>query len=322
MPLWEKYHRPQTIDDALAHLRQHDGRARILAGGTDLLLEMQQGHRPPVEAMVDVTAIPEMTEIRHDRHTGLIEIGAAVTHTQIVKSELITQHATCLVESCGVIGGPQVRNVATLGGNVAHALPAADGTTALVVLNAEAEIAAPTGRSWRPILSLFKGPGISAVDQSRELIARFRFPSGAPHTGTAFKRIMRPQGVALPILACAVWVQVGQRPSGNGRGPEADIDDAVLQDAVIENGRICIGPVQPVPTRAHEAEKALRDRPLREALPAAIAAARAAFSPRTSKHRATAEYRVEMIDVLLRRALPLAVRRALTGEAIPEGLGL
>ncbi len=314
MPLWERYHRPQTIDDALARLRQHDGRARILAGGTDLLLEMQQGHRPPVEAMVDVTAIPEMTEIRHDRQTGLIEIGAAVTHTQIVKSDLITRQATCLVESCGVIGGPQVRNVATLGGNVAHALPAADGTTALVVLDAEAEIAAPSGRSWRPILSLFKGPGISTVDQTRELITRFRFPAGTLGTGTAFKRIMRPQGIALPILACAVWVKVGEHVSGNGSGEAGD--------DVVDDVRICIGPVQPVPTRARETEQALRGRPLREGLSAAVAAAKAEFSPRTSKHRATAEYRVEMIDVLLRRALPLAVRRARTGEAVPEGLGL
>ncbi|MDX1687653.1 MAG: xanthine dehydrogenase family protein subunit M [Candidatus Promineifilaceae bacterium] len=314
MPLWEKYHRPQTIDDALARLREHGGRARILAGGTDLLLEMQQGHRPPVEAMVDVTAIPEMIEIRHDRQTGLIELGAAVTHTQIVKSDLITRQATCLVESCGVIGGPQVRNVATLGGNVAHALPAADGTTALVVLDAEAEIAAPSGRSWRPILSLFKGPGISTVDQTRELITRFRFPAGTRGTGTAFKRIMRPQGIALPILACAVWVKVGEHVSGNGSG-EAGAD-------VVDDVRICIGPVQPVPTRAREAEQALRGRSLQEALPDAVAAAQAEFSPRTSKHRATAEYRVEMIDVLLRRALPLAVRRARTGEAVPEGLGL
>jgi len=312
MPLWEKYHRPQTIDAALARLREHDGRARILAGGTDLLLEMQQGHKPPVEAMVDVTAIPEMTEIRHDEQTGLIEIGAAVTHTQIVKSDLITRQATCLVESCGVIGGPQVRNVATLGGNVAHALPAADGTTALVVLDAEAEIAAPSGRSWRPILSLFKGPGISTVDRSRELITRFRFVAGLPGTGTAFKRIMRPQGVALPILACAVWVKVGEHISGNGHNGDAVVDDV----------RICIGPVQPVPTRARETEQALRGRPLQEALPDAVAAAQAEFSPRTSKHRATAEYRVEMIDVLLRRALPLAARRARTGEAVPEGLGL
>jgi len=327
--LWQEYHRPDTVEAALALLAQHDGRARVVSGGTDLLLEMQQGHKPPVEALVDVTSIAGMNHI--GQHDNWIEIGAAVPHTQIVKSGLIRQQATCLVESCGVIGGPQVRNVATLGGNVAHALPAADGTTALVALNAEAEVAGAGGRTWRPILSLFKGPGKSAVDQSRELITRFRFPAPQPGEGTAFKRIMRPQGVALPILACAVWVKVEnntqlsvtnlQSPISNLQSPITDVPSDNPQSPIIE-ARICIGPVRPVPRRADQAEVALTGRTLAEALDDCVAAAQREFSPRTSKHRATAEYRVEMIEVLLRRALPLAVRRAITGEAIPEGLGL
>lgn len=305
MSLWQQYHRPQTITAALNFLAQHEGRARIVAGGTDLLLEMQQGHKTPVEALVDVTGIPEMGEICQE--DGYLEIGAAVTHTQIVKSTLITQQATCLVESCGVIGGPQVRNVATLGGNVAHALPAADGTTALVALDAEVEVASLNGRSWRPILSLFKGAGKSAVDQTGELITRFRFPAAVTSMGTAFKRIMRPQGVALPILGCAVWLLV--KPVGGA-------------EARIEAARICLGPVRPVPCRAEEAEAALKGRTLADALEDCILAAQAEFTPRTSKHRATAEYRVEMIEVLLRRSLPLALERALTGSAVPEGVGL
>jgi len=308
MALWQEYHRPDSVEAALALLARHDGRARVVSGGTDLLLEMQQGHKPAVEALVDVTSIADMNYI--GRQEEWIEIGAAVPHTQIVKSELIRQQATCLVESCGVIGGPQVRNVATLGGNVAHALPAADGTTALVALNAEVEVADANGRTWRPILSLFKGPGKSAVDQSRELITKFRFPAPQPGEGTAFKRIMRPQGVALPILACAVWVKIGDWRLEIGDSP------------VIDEVRICIGPVRPVPCRAEQTEMALKGRRLSEALDDCVAAAQREFSPRTSKHRATAEYRVEMIEVLLRRALPLAVRRAITGEAIPEGLGL
>lgn len=316
MNLWQQYHMPKTVDEALARLREHDGRARVVGGGTDLILEMQQGRKPAVEAMVDVTAIPDMHQI-HEQN-GLIELGAGVTHTEIVKSELIAQQAICLVESCGVIGGPQVRNVATLGGNVAHALPAADGTTALVVLDAEAEVARVDGRVWRPILRLFKGPGISAVDHGRELITRFRFPAGAPGTGSAFKRIMRPQGVALPILACAVWVKIGDWGLGIGdQNGERSADRIPIEEA-----RICIGPVRPVPTRARQAEQALRGRTLSEALDDAVGEAQAEFSPRTSKHRATAEYRVEMIEVLLRRALPLALHRALTGEAVPEGVGL
>jgi CO/xanthine dehydrogenase FAD-binding subunit len=302
MSLWQHYHRPETVETTLELLASYDGRARIVSGGTDLLLEMQQGHKPPVEALVDVTAVSEMNNIRE--RDGWIEIGAAVPHTQIVKSPLIVQQATCLVESCGVIGGPQVRNVATLGGNVAHALPAADGTTALVALDGQAEVATENGRNWHPVLTLFAGPGRSHVDHTRELITRFRFPAAAPRTGTAFKRIMRPQGVALPILACAVWVQMGE-------------DQSTIKDV-----RICIGPVRPVPCRAAATEASLRGQSLAQALDHCVAAAQAEFSPRTSKHRATAEYRVEMIEVLLRRALPLAVQRALTGTAIPEGVGL
>ncbi|HEX6383446.1 MAG TPA: FAD binding domain-containing protein [Anaerolineae bacterium] len=309
MALWQKYYQPRTVEAALAFLAQHEGRARVVSGGTDLLLEMQQGHKPHVEALVDVTAIPDMMRIREQN--GWIEVGAAATHTQIVKSGLLTQQATCLVESCGVIGGPQVRNVATLGGNVAHALPAADGTTALVAVDAKAEVANASGRAWRPILSLFKGPGKSAVDQSRELITRFRFLTAQPSEGTAFKRIMRPQGVALPILACAVWVEIGDWGLGIGDS-----------SPVIDGARICIGPVRPVPCRAEQAEAALKGRTLAEALDDCVAAAQREFSPRTSKHRATAEYRMEMIEVLLRRALPLAARRAVTGDTIPEGIGL
>ena len=91
---------------------------------------------------------------------------------------------------------------------------------------------------------------------------------------------------------------------------------------VVDRVRICIGPVWPVPCRAEGAEAALQGRPLAEALDDCVAAAQREFSPRTSKHRATAGYRMEMIEVLLRRALPLAAQRASSGEAIPEGLGL
>ncbi|MDX1613360.1 MAG: FAD binding domain-containing protein [Candidatus Promineifilaceae bacterium] len=319
MALWQQYHRPETVDATLELLARYKGEARLVAGGTDLLLEMQQGHRPPVEALIDITAVQEMCALQQT--AGFIEVGAAVPHRDIVRSELIRQQATCLVESCGVIGGPQVRNVGTLGGNVAHALPAADGTTALVALDGEAEVAAldAEGRSWRPILALFHGPGQSAVDQSRELITRFRFPAATPDSGSAFKRIMRPQGVALPILACAVWVKIDP---ASGPDAVAAPDDAELAQTVIEDARLCLGPVRPVPSRATQAEAALQGRSLAQALADCVTAAQEQFSPRTSKHRATAAYRNEMMAVLLRRALPLAVRRAVTGEAIPEGVGL
>lgn len=303
MTHWDHYYLPSTVDEALARLADGEGAARVVAGGTDLLLELQQGRKPRLRALVDVTRIPEMTRIVESDET--IEIGAAVTHTAIVASAALAQHATCLVESCGVIGGPQVRNVATLGGNVAHALPAGDGTLSLVALDAEAEVASPSGRAWRPVWSLFRGPGKSALDLSRELIVRFRLKRARLERGeaSAFKRIMRPQGVALPILGLAAWVAVGA--------------------GAVKAARLAMGPAGPVPLRAGRAEAVLVGRALDDAaLEEAVDALWAEAQLRTSPHRATAEYRREMVAVLAGRALRLAVQRATTGEAVPEGIGL
>jgi CO/xanthine dehydrogenase FAD-binding subunit len=303
MKLWERYYTPRTVEEASDLLARHAGEARIIGGGTDLLLEIKQGHRPVAEALVDVTCIDELTRLTFDGDR--VTIGAGVTHSQIVKTEPLADRATCLVESCGVVGGPQVRNVATIGGNVAHALPAADGTTSLVALDAEAEIIKNGERMWVLILEMFEGPGQSLLDPTRDMLLNLRFKLSGPREASAFKRIMRPQGVALPVLASAVWVRLAE-------------DGETVDDA-----RICIGPVAPVPVRAESVEDVLRGRRFDDdALDEAVAVARRDFEPRTSKYRATSEYRVEMIEVLLRRALPLAARRARTGEAVPEGVGL
>ncbi len=298
MALWEHYHLPASIPEALALLARYHGRACIVAGGTDLLLEMQQGERPPVTALVDVTRIPGMVDIREEPEH--IVIGAAVTHSRIEESPLIRTYATCLAESCGVIGGPQVRNVATIGGNVAHALPAADGTVSLVALEAEAQVARLDEReggeqvayAWVPILDLFRGPGQSAVDPTQEMIVAFRVRPHGLGEGSAFARIMRPQGLALPILGVAARVRL--TPDGRSYAGVS----------------ICVGPAGPIPFRARAAEEALVGRPVGECEPAAIAAAQREARLRTSKYRATSDYRREMLAVLLRRVLETAVARA------------
>ena len=309
MAFWNHYHLPSSVDEALSLLMSYAGQARVVAGGTDLILELQQGRRAPVEALIDVTRISEMTRI--EEAGGYLGVGAAVTHTAIVASSLLAQKATCLVESCGVIGGPQVRNVATLGGNVAHALPAGDGTLSLVALEAEAEVAeckmlneeCRIERELRPVIALFKGPGESAVDQTRKLIVRFRFKPAGDGEATAYKRIMRPQGVALPILALAVWMQT----SGD----------------VVDDVRIALGPAGPMPMRATRAETYLTGIPLvKDVIPQIADLIVSEAKLRTSRHRATAEYRRELIEVLARRALTLAYQRARTGEVVPEGVGL
>jgi carbon-monoxide dehydrogenase medium subunit len=297
MKLWEHYHSPMTVDEALGLLAQYAGRARVVAGGTDLLVEMRASEHEPYHALIDITRIPDLTSIVQDGEQ--IIVGAGVTHTQIVYSALLQQHATCLVESCGVVGGPQVRNVATLGGNVAHALPAGDGTVSLVALDAEAEAVINGERRWHPIQALYLGPGQSLLNPARDLLLRFRLSASVPREGTAFDRIMRPQGVALPILGCAVRVQLDEHGDH------------------FQQVQLCIAPLGPKPERLPELEEYLVGKAADEAsLRGLIDLAQSSLHPRASKYRASAEYRREMIGVLLERTLTRAVQRA---RAAPVG---
>ncbi|MBE2184344.1 MAG: FAD binding domain-containing protein [Anaerolineae bacterium] len=292
MKLWNHYFTPTQLDEASRLLAQYAGNARVIAGGTDLLVDARaEENHAPFEALVDITGIPEMQGIYQEGDQ--VYVGAGVPHTHIVKSKLLRQEAICLVEGCGVIGGPQVRNVATLGGNVAHALPAGDGTTALVVLDAETEVIYDGERKWVPIAEMFRGPAQSLLDSSRDLLIRFRFPKRGGGEGTAFERIMRPQGVALPVLSCAVWVKL------NDRG------DQFVQI------RACVAPAGPVPARLEAAEAVAVGQPADpETFEKIIEAALSTLKLRTSKYRATAEYREELAAVLLRRTLTNAVERA------------
>ena len=300
MKLWNHYHTPHTVDEAVDLLSRYAGLAKIVAGGTDLLVDMRADYHAPHEALIDITRIPDMAAITRDGDT--ITLGAGVTHAQIVKSADLRANATCLVEGCGVIGGPQVRNVGTIGGNVAHALPAGDGTTSLVALDAEAEVIKDGIRQWLPIRDLFRGAGQSLLDSSRDLLIRFRFKPTASGQATAFARIMRPQGVALPVLGCAVWVSVAE--------------------GKFANARVCVAPSAPIPMRAEDVEDLLLGAPANaESIEAAITTAQATLKLRTSKYRATADYRYEMVAVLLRKTLTKAVERAETGAAVPEGVG-
>ena len=293
---WQQYHTPTSIADALALLHEHGPDAQIIAGGTDLILDMQQGNRHDAPAvLVDVTHIAGLDQIREDG--GWIVLGAAVTHAQIEQNPLLRKHASALVESWGVVGGPQVRNVATLGGNVAHALPAADGTIGLLALGAEAQVSTwqpeRVQAQWQPLLSLFAGPGRNTL-AAGQMISAFRVPLLAVRTGSAFDRIMRPQGIALPILGLAARVQVDETRTR------------------VVDAAIAIGPAGPIPFRALNAEAVLTSAPSFDAnvIEAAIAAALGEVQLRTSKHRASRAYREELVPVLLRRVLQRAFARA------------
>jgi len=253
------------------------------------MLDLQQGRRPPVHMLVDLTTIPEMTAL--ELRQGELYIGAAVALSRIAASTLAGQHAQALVEACNLIGGPQVRNVATLGGNVAHALPAADGTIALLALNAQAEIASLQDRRRVPLGGLFVGPGQSSLKIGEELLVGFYLPLCTVHQASAFERIMRAQGIALPILNLAVWLE---RRSGR-----------------IANIRIAVGPGGPIPFRAYATEKALIEKsPHNEEVTSALDVLLREAKFRTSPQRASVGYRRHLAAALLRDTLEVAWHRA------------
>jgi xanthine dehydrogenase FAD-binding subunit len=292
MMLWKNYYLARNLQDALevmAAAQRESRSASLVAGGTDLLLDVQQGRRAPVDLMVDVTAIPEMTVL--EAHYESLFIGAAVPLNRLITNPLVRQHAEALHEACSLIGGPQVRNTATLGGNVGHALPAADGTIALLAMNAQAEIASLDGLRIVPVEKLFLGPGRSALDSARELLTGFSLALRQPGQGSAFRRVMRPQGVAIAILNFAAWVERhGQR---------------------INQVRLSIGPAGPTPFRARAAEQVLTGNLFSaDSLDDAYAAILSEARFRTSPYRATAEYRRHLARVLLEETLTTAWERA------------
>ncbi len=290
MQLFQDYLKPQTIDEALQYLSEAKGSIAVVSGGTDLLLDIKQGRHNPVEQMIDVSGISEMGEITLSGDS--IEIGASVTHKQIITNPILQEHAQCVVEGCGLIGGPQVRNVATIGGNVAHALPAGDGTISLLALDTEVQIASNSGISWMPLIEIFAGPGKVYFDRTSAIVVGFRFKAKGSQEGSAFYRVMRPQGVAIAILNMAAWVKLNE-------------------DGNLEKVRVSCGPAGPKPVRALKTEEYLSgktwdDSVLQEA--AQILAEE--VSLRTSKHRATKEYRHQLLPVLLRKVMDMAVERA------------
>jgi CO/xanthine dehydrogenase FAD-binding subunit len=290
MTIWKTYYLAQSISDALNTLANASGAARLVAGGTDLLLDLQQGRHPPLDTLVDISHVPEMRRL--ELHQDSLFIGAALPLNLVVASPLVRQHAQALHDAAGLIGGPQVRNTATLGGNVAHALPAADGTIALLALDAQAEVTSLQGTRRLPLGDLFRGPGKSALDPGGDLLVGFHLPVRQAGQASAFQRVMRPQGVAIAILNMAIWLK-----------READR----LVDI-----RISIGPAGTVPLRAHGAEAQLRGQsPDQPVIDRAIAALLAETHFRTSPHRATAEYRRHTAAVLLKEVLEIAWQRAI-----------
>jgi len=285
----EEYLLPTTVLDALAALQSHNGDARVVAGGTDLVLELGREERQAA-CLVDISHIEDLRHIVADGD-GFIYVGAAVTYNDILESHLITESAPLLAAAARECGSPEIRNIATIVGNVVSAQPAGDAALALAALSAEAEITDQNGARWVAIEALYEGVGRSKVDSASEIVTRVRFRRRGPGEGQAYERLSQRKALVLPMLNCAVTVRL--------RGGDC------------EACRIFVAPVAPVPFRSSEAEQALTGRPASlEAIEEAAEAAFAECAPRDSMLRGSSKYRRAMVRVLVRRALERAVAEA------------
>ncbi|MCZ7662890.1 MAG: xanthine dehydrogenase family protein subunit M [Thermoleophilia bacterium] len=284
----ECYVRVSDIDETLEVLSSHDGRARVIAGGTDLMLGLRFG-REHARVLVDISDVAELRYIR--RTDGQIAVGPVTTHAELAASPLVRQAATALAAAAASVGSPQIRNVGTVGGNIVNALPAADTAVALLALDAQIEITDQTGMRTSELIDLYVGVGQSTLDPSREILTGIRFQ--AP-TCSSFQRLARRKAFALPVLnaAVALWLDEG----GLCRG-----------------ARVCVAPVGPKPWRALGAEEALKGRPLTEET--ILAAGQAATEEAVCRDsiRGCSEYREAMVKVLVERAL-----RASAGQSSPQ----
>lgn len=285
------YTYPQSVAEALALLEEANGEARILAGGTDLLPDLQSGALDPA-LLVDITRIPELHTIQIGKEYAVV--GAAVPFSDIKTHSALQQAAPVLTQAASSIGAGGIQQTATWAGNIVQAMPAADGAIAAIALEAEACIVRSGGEVWSPVEELFLGPGVSTVDPTRELITAIRFPvrSDLGRIGTAWRRIGRRAALILPILNCGVKLIISGGPT------ERRIISAVL----------AVGPAGTVPFRARTAENSLQGVvPGMEAFREAAALAREESQPRSNPLRASKEYRLAILPTLLEEALQEAL---------------
>ena len=285
---YENYMMPGSLEEALSMLKEYKGQARIIAGGTDLVIDIGNKKRTP-GCLVDITRIDEFKEIRQEG--DYIDIGAGVSHNEVAKSQLINEKATALAQGCAEVGSLQIRNVGTVVGNVVNAQPAADAAVALVALGASVKITDTEGTREELVEDVYAGVGTSKIDSSREIATGVKVPIAGANQGSSFVRIAKRNALALPMLNAAAAVSL--------RGED------------IEWARIVMSPVGPAPTRVTEGEKVLSgasavENKLKEAAEQASQQAQ----PRSSKLRGSAGYRRSVLKALIIRALKQAVAQA------------
>lgn len=284
-----EYAAPGTLAAALTLLGERRGEAKVLAGGTDIIVQAREGRRHPA-LLLDVKKIPELTAIAWSPD-GTLTIGAAVPCARICADADIARAFPALVEAAGLIGGTQVQSRASLGGNLCNASPAADSIPALIALGAVCEIAGPSGTRELPVEAVCTGPGANALADD-ELLVALRLPPPPSNSGAAFERFIPRNEMDIAVCNCGASVTL----SADG--------------STFVSGRIALGAVGPTPLVAEEASAALAGKPATADTIAHVAELAAAATRPITDMRGSAEQRSHLAKVLTRRVLERAVARA------------
>ena len=311
--MWTQYFSPATRDEAIqlladqVQVSQANQAAlpRLIAGGTDLMIEFERGVRKSC-ALIDISRLPDLNTIRHDE-AGVIHIGALVTHNDVVASTLCVERATPLALACREVGAPQIRNRATVAGNLITGSPANDTITALIALDAQVSLQSVRGVRTVALSEFYLGVR-KTVMQPDEMMTEISFQALNPNQRGVYLKLGLRRAQAISVVNCAVVLELaatGLIAADDGGASSASAAPAIT------DVRIALGAVAPTIKRAKEAELSLVGNPLSEfTINRAAQLAQAAVTP-ISDIRSSASYRHDMVGVLVERAL----RQLSSGEA-------
>ncbi len=284
LPRFE-YVQPKTIDEALSLLAKHKGEAKLIAGGTDFLPKMKRREIKAPKHVIDLKGLPDLDHIKYDEKDGLA-IGALATIHDVEASPIIQQKFSVLAQAASSMASTQVRNRGTVAGNICNAVPSADSVPALLTLEARLTLISKGDERIVSIENFFTGPDETVLTDT-ELLAEIHIPPLPPNSRGVYLKLTPRRSMDLAIVGVAVVV--------------------VPEDGVCKDIRIALGAVAPTPIRAKRAEDTIRGQQFTEALIERSAKTAAEESCCIDDHRASAQYRMEMVKALVRRAINQAI---------------